>query len=242
MAATNANAMDVDNSLIEIANKYVNMIQKKRKTYKFIGPTRVEGTTTGNEYKLHTKEGTFVGSCTIYKGTNEPITLSLRKEKIVDKDTFHISWLGIEETFRRQGLATDLLLYGICELYTHHPDVTYVTLDDDTSGVHSSLDMRNIYLRLGFLPRDNFLELSKNGKKPKIQTDAPNQVKGVSGPERITSTNHLIGAIVLKHLKEMEPVKNGGSHRKRVQTMRRAKKTHRVKKTRRTKKTRYTRR
>jgi len=239
MAAAQRKVID---NLVEIAKGYVHDIKRKYEDkYIFIEPIHIEGTESGYKCELKTVDNIEVGYCTIYTGI-DAIKLHTRTGKLIDQNIFSVPWLGINDAFQGEGLGTALLLYAICELYIRYPSVTHITLDDDTSGVQHPLSLKHIYVRMGFLPRDDLVELSNDGRTMKIQTYTPNEVKGVSGPERITSIYHLIGAMVPKHLKEMEPVKNGGSRRKCVQKMRRAKKTHRVKKTRHAKKTRYTRR
>jgi len=243
MAAKNANKenneMGVPNEHYQIipsnstfvinAKNYIRCIKEKYKNdYVFTRPTPVGEKQTGNRYELKTVDERKVGYCIIYTGT-EPIPLDTRSRNIRYRDTFSVSWLGIDEGFLGQGLGTELLLYGICDLYIKHPEVTYIILDDDTSGVHDPLSPNHIYRRIGFQRRDDLVELVNETKSIiVIQTDNPNQVKTVSGPEVVATIQHMIGAIVAKMLKKMRCVQKGGSRRRRLTRRRRHPKNTRL--------------
>jgi hypothetical protein len=113
----------------------------------------------------------------------------------------HIRNLDIEEGYRRKGLGTILLLYGICDLYKSKPVYIDATLDDDTDPIINKLSMKHIYIKLGFIPRNDLLELHLKSNPFKIKRQGTRST--LSGPERYTTIDHLIGAIVPRQMKIM---------------------------------------
>ena len=98
-------------------------------------------------------------------------------------------------------LWNTLLLYGICDLYKHNPVYTYVALDDDTDPIINKLSMKHIYIKLGFIPRSDLLELHLKSNPFKIKRQGT--CSTLSGPELYTTICHLIGAIVPRQMKIM---------------------------------------
>jgi hypothetical protein len=191
--------------LKEIAQWYVHAVTRRYENeYTFIESNL--NSETGHKYEIQTVDGREVGNCIIYTG-NDTIPSQTRAKTEHNRNTISVTWLGINNEFLRKGLGTVLLLYGICKLYIRNPVYTYVTLDDDTSGVHSPHDRNHIYTRLGFVLRNGMLELSNNGKTPK---------GAIQGPERITTIAHMIGAIVPKMITRLETSKKEGGTRHKI--------------------------
>jgi GNAT superfamily N-acetyltransferase len=191
--------------LKEIAQTYVHDVTRRYENeYTFIGP--IPNSETGHKYEIQTVDGREVGYCIIYTG-NDTIPSQTRAKTEHNRNTISVTWLGINKEFLRKGLGTVLLLYGICDLYIRNPVYTHVTLDDDTSDVHSPLDPNHIYRRLGFELRNGMQELSNNGKT---------SMGAILGPERITTIAHMIGAIVPKMIRRLETSKKAGGTRHKI--------------------------
>jgi len=58
--------------------------------------------------------------------------------------------------------------------------------------------MKHIYTRLGFMPRNDLIQLNLNSKSLQIKRQGMRST--LSGPERIATIHHLIGALVPKQL------------------------------------------
>jgi hypothetical protein len=65
----------------------------------------------------------------------------------IETDAFSISWLKIDDMYKRLNLGTFLIIYCIYLCKINFPDIKYIVLDDDTD-IKNMND--NIYYKLGF--------------------------------------------------------------------------------------------
>jgi hypothetical protein len=79
--------------------------------------------------------------------THKQSTLT-RTSKPTWSNNFHIEEVKTAEPYRRKGLATVLMIYGMCFVKTQYPDISFFTLYD-CSGQKTDMT-RNIYTILGF--------------------------------------------------------------------------------------------
>lgn len=68
-----------------------------------------------------TNNSIIVGQIVLYK---EPQTVAARnltrsKTALVEQDTITIHWININKDYTGQGLATALMIYGICKMILH---------------------------------------------------------------------------------------------------------------------------
>jgi len=75
-----------------------------------------------------------------------------------DSHTCHISWLVIEEGYKRRGLGKLLLIYGMLQAKIDHADLEKFTLDDDSD--ESKSMGNNIYNKVGFVGDVSHIETS----------------------------------------------------------------------------------
>jgi hypothetical protein len=204
MAAAAPNNHLVKN-LVKIATDYTEYIKEKyRRLYKFIGPENNPGTPSIYTYTIKTLDDKNVGSVEIVVTLDEsiqgPIKRGNRNSNHITNELY-IRYLHINPQYQLKGLGTILLLYGICDLYKSKPVYIDVTLDDDTDPIINKLSMKHIYIKLGFIPRNDLLELPFKSNPFKIKRQGTRST--LSGPERYTTIDHLIGAIVPRQMKIM---------------------------------------
>lgn len=132
-------------------------------------------------------------------------------------NVLHIRFLYIHEDYRRMSLATTLILYSICCSYIINQDFGFVTVDDDTASTpQKGLPKNNIYVKLGFKPLHDLVELKFIGKKCIITLQG--NKSAVTGPGLYTKIPDLIGNIIPKKLQEMQAMNakmNAGTRKTR---------------------------
>ena len=75
-------------------------------------------------------------------------TRSQYRNLLEDQDVLHVNSVSTEDDYRGQKLALLIIIYGICYMKQKNPDISYVTLDDDSDrNTHIG---KNIYDSLGF--------------------------------------------------------------------------------------------
>lgn len=125
----------------------------------------------GYAFYIYDKD-VLTSNITIYKSTGNIIIGKTRtRQELEDQNTFHITWITTENEYRGKGLALLLLIYSICYLKLSFPDVSYVTLDDDSD--RSDKLEPNLYGSLGFVSQGQ-TEIDMTKRKRLI----------LSGPEK----------------------------------------------------------
>lgn len=107
---------------------------------------------------------------------------------LVEVPVFNVSWLSTNKQYEGQQLGSLLLMYALCDLKIHNPNVNYAILDDDTD---KSRSMKNIYNKLGFSFRD-FVCLGD--KKGEVE---------MSGPEKQVELNDDFISCVIQKLDKL---------------------------------------
>jgi ribosomal protein S18 acetylase RimI-like enzyme len=184
------------NPLINIATRYKTFIDNKYKGIYNITHSILESGI--HKYDIDTVDNNKVGyigiSSTIDNPMFAPISRRKKNHEHV-KNNLHIYYLDIESAYQRKGLGTELLLYGICDLYVKDPVYNWITLDDDTNEGINKLSTKHIYVKLGFMPRNETVELVTNSRMKLHGKNALSET-------RYTTIDHLIGAIVPRQLKK----------------------------------------
>lgn len=196
--------------LVKIATDYIKYIKTLFSVfgYDIKEPTQPEEDGVYYFKLLHNKT-TEVGVIGIapflkYKGEYRIGPLKRGRESTIT-NILHIHSLFIDiPEYRRMGLGTILILYSICHCYIINQDFSRVTVDDDTASKKSiGLDTTNMYLKLGFFPLLNLVELHFKGKTKIIQLQGRNS--SLRDPGLIADISYLIGVTV--PIKQREPEK-----------------------------------
>lgn len=112
----------------------------------------------------------------------------IQKKQEVELGVFNVNWIKTTNIFKGQGFATMLLIYGICYLKSHYPDINYAKLDDVSDNSDSM--QQNLYNKIGFVFQE----------KPTI--DPSNKDKlCIKGPEKQLLINNRFKKLALKELK-----------------------------------------
>jgi hypothetical protein len=145
----------------------------------------------------------------------------------IETNAFSISWVKINDKYKRLNLGSFLIIYCIYLCKINFPDIKYIVLDDDT-GVTNVND--NIYYKLGFRYLYTKEVSTDNGEIAIVNT----------GPEMQLNINDFFfkNDISYKLVKIQSTIKNylqllGG---KRIKTTRKVKKRRKSRKSRKTKK------
>ena len=179
-----------NNPLVQIAEEYTEHITKKFRESGYI----IEPTQPAEDiyrYTIKTDDNQDVGHVEIASFVGEQISgpITRRGESFISH-ALKVLYLAIEQDYQRKGLATKLLLYGICDLYARNPVYIGLILDDDTDTNINKLNIKHIYTRLGIMPRNDLVELNLNSPYFKIKRQGTNPM--LSGPERYIRIDYLI--------------------------------------------------
>ena len=194
---------------------------------------KIESNLLGEEYTFNIKDNDVIASnIRIYKTDGNIITGKTRtRQELEEPNIFKITWIDTTEEYRGQGLALLLLIYGICYLKDAFPDVSYVTLDDDSD--RSDKLESNIYGSLGFEFQGLIsLDITKRNRL------------NLSGPEKqllldenfIRKANAKLDSIATKKRlrdDEQQPNEQLSDEQRRFVKVRRGGKTKKTRKTRR---------
>jgi hypothetical protein len=203
----------------DIATEYISNIDKEFISRGIKIEVKSEYDPKSDDYRLHyeLKNNTDIGSIEPI-GSIELIVLhdeysihNLRSGSKVKGRIININDIQINESHRRQGLASKLLLYTLCKTYIDEitGKFVYIRLDDMSHEKRQlSLDS-NFYIALGFMPDNGQISYNSNSTKKIIRQSHVDTAKG-------QTSNHLFQAVI-KHLinkKITAPVHGGTRKRK----------------------------
>ena len=180
-------------------------------------------------FAITTNRGVRVAIIRTHLSTGD-IVIGKTRDKDIEQDVpaFTIGWLGTDKEYQGVGLGILLLIYALCYLKLHNPDVNYSILDDD-SGRSESL-IGNIYNSLGYVFQGNIALDMANSKK--IILSGPERQLMLDNPEKVQE--------FLTRVNEMLDVKfsiKGGKRKSRkYRKSRKSRKTKQSRKVRKTKK------
>jgi hypothetical protein len=171
-----------------------------------------------------------VATITTHVSTGD-IVLGTTRDKEIQQDTpvFSVTWLGTDKERQGEGLGILLLIYALCYLKQHHPDVNYSILDDD-SGRSDNL-IGNIYTSLGYVFQGNIALDMDNPKK--IVLSGPERQLMLDTPEKVADFLEHVNKLLDK---KFPRIKKGGKRKTRKN-----KKTRRSRKTKKNRRTRKSR-
>ena len=113
-------------------------------------------------------EGEDIGyAYKVYHGKFECATLVITnciEYSIQDKEqpVIHIRDICVDKDYRHQGIARILLLYGLCHVMEHNPEIIYSDLEDDTDFPVD--EPHNLYYPFGYRfkegdPQEKWMDL-----------------------------------------------------------------------------------
>jgi ribosomal protein S18 acetylase RimI-like enzyme len=177
-----------DNTMKNASN-IINCITNKFNNYIF---SEEQNNDTSLKFIIKTVDGINVGNTRIsLEQKTIPTFRRSNNEKQVN--AIYITWIGIEDAYQRQGLATALFLYAICIIYKRYVKMyTYIFLEDATN-TNTPLDYKHIYRTLGFTPYTKIEMVSNRLSRVKSQQQYTTE-------ERITTVEHAIDVIGRKYL------------------------------------------
>jgi ribosomal protein S18 acetylase RimI-like enzyme len=180
----------VDNTMKNASN-IIKCIIRKFNNYIF-SKEENENNDTSLKFIIKTIDGINVGNTRIsLEQKTIPTFRRSNHEKQVN--AIYITWIGIEDAYQRQGLATALFLYAICIIYKRYVKMyTHIFLEDATN-TNTPLHYKHIYRTLGFTPYTKIEMVSNRLSKVKSQQQYTTE-------ERITTVEHAINVIGGKYL------------------------------------------
>jgi hypothetical protein len=115
----------------------------------------------------------------VYTGEDDIKTKTTRADNKQSLPTFTISSVETSLNHRGKSLALLLISYAICYLKQIYSNTHYVLLDDCSENSHKI--KKNLYHKLGFIPRDHVALLSTDSSTE--STDSSTELK-LCGPEK----------------------------------------------------------
>jgi|688.fasta_scaffold238728_2 hypothetical protein len=224
----------MEDNLQATLDRITRIIEKKR--FRLEVNYVPEGTEPDPEtirFAITTNRGERVATIRTHISTGD-IILGKTRDTDIDQDepVFTIGWLGTTAEYQGLGLGILLLIYALCYLKLHYPNINYSILDDD-SGRNEDL-IGNIYTSLGYVFQGNIALNMANSKK--IILSGPERQLILDNPKNVEEFLERVNKLLDKLLK-----KKGGSINKKKRTKKnrksiKSKRTKKNKKTRRAKK------
>ena len=186
-------------------------------------------------FAITTVRGERVAVITTYLSTGD-IVLGKTRDTDIEQDvpTISIGWLGTNKEYQGLGFGILLLIYALCYLKLHNPDINYSILDDDSD--RNQYLIGNIYTSLGYVFQDTIALDPANPNK--IIISSPDRQLMLDNPENMQEFLKRVNGI----LDEKFGKKGGKRKIRKTRKNKRTRKTKQSRKARKARKARKTKR